>query len=74
MATDTRKRIRDPLRQMRRQGLPAAKQLFWTERNYDRTNRPLSRRNWPEPARQALSAVQGGRCLVPWRCKAPEGF
>jgi hypothetical protein len=57
MATDTQKRVYDLLQQMPRQGLPAAKQLFWTELNYDRANRPVSRRRWPGPARQALNGA-----------------
>jgi hypothetical protein len=36
-------------------GLDPLKQLFWTELNYDRVNKPLSRRGWPSPASQALA-------------------
>jgi len=35
-------------------GLEALKELFWSQLNYDRVNEPLSHRQWPEPARQAL--------------------
>jgi len=39
---------------MPQSGLIAAKELFWTELNYDRVNEPLSRRNWPDRAHDAL--------------------
>ena len=35
-------------------GLDALKELFWTELNYERENKPLSTRGWPEAARNAL--------------------
>lgn len=37
------------------EGLEPAKQLFWSELNYDRVNQPLSRRDWTDSARQALA-------------------
>jgi len=40
---------------MPNRGLPAAKQLFWTELNYNRANEPLSRRPWPERAQEVLA-------------------
>lgn len=55
MATDTRRRVLNLLEQMPNRGLPAAKQLFWTELNYDRANEPLSTRNWPERASDVLA-------------------
>ncbi|MFZ5917987.1 MAG: Eco57I restriction-modification methylase domain-containing protein [Chloroflexota bacterium] len=55
MPTETQERIYDLLQRIPRDGLTAAKQLFWTELNYDRTNTPLSRRNWPDRARKALT-------------------
>ncbi len=33
----------------------ALKKLFWEELNYERENRPLSPRRWPDAARQALA-------------------
>lgn len=56
MPTKTQERVYELLRRMPQDGLAAAKQLFWTELNYDRANEPLSRRNWPERARDALVA------------------
>jgi hypothetical protein len=35
-------------------GLDALKELFWTELNYERENKPLSMRGWPDFARKAL--------------------
>lgn len=35
--------------------LDGLKRLFWQELNYDRENKPLSPRQWPEPAKQALA-------------------
>jgi len=35
-------------------GLDALKELFWTELNYERENKPLSMRGWPDSARKAL--------------------
>jgi len=35
--------------------LDGLKRLFWQELNYERENKPLSTRLWPEPARQALA-------------------
>ncbi len=36
-------------------GLEGLKRLFWEELNYERENKPLSPRQWPELARQALA-------------------
>jgi adenine-specific DNA-methyltransferase len=36
-------------------GLDGLKQLFWEELNYERENKPLSPRQWPESARQPLA-------------------
>lgn len=36
-------------------GLDGLKRLFWQELNYERQNKPLSPRQWPESARQALA-------------------
>ncbi len=36
-------------------GLNGLKRLFWEELNYERENRPLSVRRWPEPARMPLA-------------------
>ena len=36
------------------QGVDALKELFWTELNYERENKPLSMRGWPDSARNAL--------------------
>jgi hypothetical protein len=55
MTTDDRQRVYDLLAQMPSQGMTAAKRLFWTELNYDRANEPLSRRNWPDRAREVLA-------------------
>jgi hypothetical protein len=35
-------------------GLDALKELFWTELNYERENKPLSMRGWPDSARKTL--------------------
>jgi len=35
--------------------LDGLKKLFWEELNYERENRPLSMRGWPDPARKALA-------------------
>lgn len=35
--------------------LDGLKRLFWEELNYERENRPLSHRQWPESARQPLA-------------------
>ncbi|MEI8173503.1 MAG: Eco57I restriction-modification methylase domain-containing protein [Deltaproteobacteria bacterium] len=35
-------------------GLDTLKELFWTELNYERENKPLSMRGWPDSARKAL--------------------
>ena len=54
MPTQTEERVYELLQQMPRDGLAAAKRLFWTELNYDHANAPLSRRNWAERAGEAL--------------------
>jgi hypothetical protein len=36
-------------------GLDGLKRLFWQELNFERQNKPLSPRQWPESARQALA-------------------
>ena len=36
-------------------GLDPLKRLFWSELNYDQVNRPISRRDWPRAAREALT-------------------
>jgi hypothetical protein len=56
MPTNTQQRVYDLLRRFPRQGLAAAKQLFWTELNYERANEPLSRRNWPERVQETLDS------------------
>ena len=38
--------------------LDGLKRLFWEELNYERENRPLSPRQWPESTRQPLAQVQ----------------
>ncbi len=55
MSAGDRQRIYDLLKAMPAQGMAAAKKLFWTELNYDRTNEPLSRRDWPDRVREALA-------------------
>jgi hypothetical protein len=45
--------VQDLLRGLR--GLDSLKRLFWTELNYGRVNKPLSRREWPASASQALA-------------------
>ncbi len=56
MPTEVQQRVYDLLHQMSDSGLKAAKQLFWTELNYERANKPLSRRRWPDRAREVLAA------------------
>ena len=55
MPTATEQRVYALLHRMPDEGLAAAKQLFWTELNYDRVNAPLSRRNWPQRTAGVLS-------------------
>ena len=55
MVTKTQERVYHLLQRMPDDGLAAAKQLFWTELNYDRANESLSRRNWPDRAAGALN-------------------
>jgi len=43
----TSQQVYDLLQRMSREGLAAAKRLFWTELNYDQANVPLSTREWP---------------------------
>jgi hypothetical protein len=53
MSPDTIQRIHDLLGRLPTDGLSAAKQLFWTELNYDRAAPTLSQRDWPDRARCA---------------------
>jgi hypothetical protein len=54
MAEVERKRsVQDILKDMR--GLDGLKRLFWQELNYERENKPLSTRQWPESAKSVLS-------------------
>ena len=55
MPTETEQRVYELLRQMPQDGLTAAKQLFWTELNYNHANEPLSRRQWPDRPREVLA-------------------
>ena len=55
MPTDTERRVYDLLHQMPHEGLASAKQLFWTELNYDHANTPISCRDWPDRSRNALA-------------------
>lgn len=55
MPMETQQRVHDLLRRMPRDGLSAARQLFWTELNYDYANVPLSYRGWPDRARDGLA-------------------
>ena len=57
MDSETQKRVYHLLQRMPCDGLDAAKQLFWTELNYDSVNEPLSYREWPERAQEALDDV-----------------
>ena len=45
--------VQDILKDMR--GLDGLKRLFWQELNYERENKPLSTRQWPESAKSALA-------------------
>lgn len=45
--------VQDILKDMR--GLEGLKRLFWQELNYERENKPLSTRQWPESAMSALA-------------------
>lgn len=55
MPTETQERVYKLLHRMPADGLAAAKQLFWTELNYDRASETLSRRNWPDRAHDTLA-------------------
>jgi superfamily I DNA/RNA helicase len=55
MPTEAQERVYKQLQRLPGDGLAAAKQLFWTELNYDRVNAPLSRRHWPERATGVLA-------------------
>lgn len=81
MPTETQDRVYEQLQRLPRDGLAAAKQLFWTELNYDRTSTPLSRRNWPDRAQRALDdeplllaqhRSQFGAFDVIYACLSPE--
>jgi len=50
--TERQQAILEILRSLR--DLDRLKRLFWQELNYERENRPLSPRQWPESARQPL--------------------
>jgi adenine-specific DNA-methyltransferase len=52
-ATDRQETVLNILRNLR--DLDGLKRLFWEELNYERENRPLSPRQWPESARQPLA-------------------
>jgi adenine-specific DNA-methyltransferase len=54
MPSEAQERVYKQLQRLPYDGLAAAKQLLWTELNYDRANEPLSRRNWPDRAADAL--------------------
>lgn len=45
--------VLDLLRDFR--GMAPLKELFWSELNFDRENRPLARRGWSDTARDALA-------------------
>jgi hypothetical protein len=45
--------VQDILKDMR--GLDGLKRLFWQELNYERENKPLSTRQWPESAKGVLA-------------------
>jgi hypothetical protein len=53
MPNDIRQSIQDILRDLN--GLDGLKQLFWSELNYERVNRALSRHNWSDTAAKALA-------------------
>ena len=55
MSARTQERVYRQLHRLPRDGLAAAKELFWTELNYERANKPLSRRNWPDRASSTLA-------------------
>ena len=55
MSSESQDRVHDLLKEMPSHGIKAAKQLFWSELNYDRANQRLSRRKWPERARAVLA-------------------
>lgn len=55
MPASTAEQIHALLKRIPDQGLDAVKSLFCTELNYDYTNAPLSHRDWPDGARNALA-------------------
>lgn len=55
MSSPTQTRIYNLLKRIPQEGLRAVKELFWTELNYDRANRPLSQRDWSQAALDALA-------------------
>lgn len=57
MPDDIRPAILALLEQLPGRKLDALKQLFWAELNYDRANEPLSTRDWPQAASQALAEL-----------------
>ena len=54
MAAPNAQRILDLLDGMRSKGLTAAKELFWSELNYDHANNPLALRSWPQRTQDML--------------------
>jgi hypothetical protein len=55
VSDETTQRVYDLLVQLPKDGLNAAKRLFWTALNYDRVNQPLSDRDWSDAPRAALA-------------------
>ncbi len=51
--TDRQKAVLEILQNLR--NLDGLKRLFWEELNYERENKPLSIRNWPESAKECLA-------------------
>ncbi len=64
---DRQARVQDLLKDLN--GLEPLKKLLWSELNYDRVNRPLSRRTWNKTAANALaedpsSSPVAGRTMI----------
>lgn len=55
MSDDIRQSIYDLLKQLPTGKIDTLKKLFWAELNYHRANEPLSTRNWPAAATEALA-------------------
>lgn len=51
--TDRQQAVLEILQNLR--GLDGLKKLFWEELNYERENKPLSIRNWPDSAKECLA-------------------